>query len=85
LSSLYSVDWWSPEGRRLPPEEDIVFGRYLVYRVEGMVTIGRRGMMKKLKGTTEYAITRGKPLVDKPLLEVIRCALLLIAIDIIQS
>jgi hypothetical protein len=51
---------WYSEGTWLPLEEDIVFGRHLVYRAEGMVTIGRRGMMKKkLKGTPEYAITGG--------------------------
>lgn len=41
--------------------------------------------MKELKGTTEYAITRRESWKDITPLEVIRCALLLIAIDITRS
>ena len=76
---------WNPEGTWLPPEEDIVLGGYLVYRVEGMVTFGRRWMMRKLKGTTEYVITSGKTLKDKTTLEVNRCALPSMAINITLS
>jgi hypothetical protein len=33
---------WNPEDTWLPPEEDIVLGGYLVYRVEGKVTFARK-------------------------------------------